>query len=409
MTDADPQVAGHARTIAILTAAARLAGFARTLVFAATVGATALGSVYQSTNTVPNVVYEIAAGGILAAATVPLLAGRAAAGDRESASRIASGLVGWVLLVLAPLSLLVAILARPVASALLDEETLGERAVDQGATMLLVFAPQVLLYGLGIVLSGVLQAHRRFAAAAAAPLISSLVVIATYAAYGLLATDPADPWAGMLHLLAWGTTAGVAAMLLTLLPSLRGLGVRIRPTLRFPPGVAARAGRLAGAGLLALLAQQVCVLAVVWLSNHRGGAGVLITYQYAQALYLLPYAVLAVPLATAAFPVIAAAGELGDGATGDGAAVVSRTLRGIAVVAVAGATALVTAAPQLGQVFAALDRSSTSGAAASATAVGDLPVALTALTPGLVGFALSALLVRALYARGPARRAALAV
>ena len=43
--------------------------------------------------------------------------------------------------------------------------------------MLAVFAPQILLYGLAVVLYGILQAHRRFVAPALAPVLSSLVVI----------------------------------------------------------------------------------------------------------------------------------------------------------------------------------------------------------------------------------------
>ena len=40
--------------------------------------------------------------------------------------------------------------------------------------MLRVFAPQLPLYGLGIVLTGVLQAHHRFAWPVIAPLLSSV-------------------------------------------------------------------------------------------------------------------------------------------------------------------------------------------------------------------------------------------
>ena len=43
--------------------------------------------------------------------------------------------------------------------------------------MLLVFAPQVVLYGIGIVLAGILQAQYRFVWPAAAPLLSSVIVI----------------------------------------------------------------------------------------------------------------------------------------------------------------------------------------------------------------------------------------
>src|SRR6202044_4191511 len=52
--------------------------------------------------------------------------------------------------------------------------------------MLIVFAPQVLLYGLAVVLYGILQSYRRFGAPALAPLLSSLVVIAAYAAFGAI-------------------------------------------------------------------------------------------------------------------------------------------------------------------------------------------------------------------------------
>lgn len=402
-------VAGNARTMALITAAARVAGFARTLVFAATVGATAVGSIYQSTNTVPNVVFEVAAGGVLAAATVPLLAARVAAGDRAGVDAIASALLGWVLLLLAPLAALVLLAARPIAAVLLDDPALGADAVPRGTLMLMIFAPQIVFYGAGIVLTGVLQAHRRFAAAAAAPLVSSGVVIATYVLYGLLTPDPRAPSRAGLLTLAIGTSLGVVALVATLVPSLRATGVALRPRLRFPPGVARRALELAGAGLVALLAQQVAVLSVIWLSNHRGGAGVLIAYQYAQAVYLLPYAVLAVPLATAAFPVLAAGTDGPGRQPGDApappatTAVLARTTRAVAVVAVAACAALIAAAPDIGGFFAAVDRS---GDAARGTALAALPAALTALAPALIGFALLALLTRALYARGPARRGA---
>src|SRR6185437_8634626 len=105
-------------------------------------------------NTVPNIVFEIVAGGALASLVVPMLAGGIVAGNTEQVRRTASALLGWVLLVLTPLAVLVARLL------------LGGGDPDKvalAARFLLVFAPQVVLYGIGIVLTGVLQAHRRFA------------------------------------------------------------------------------------------------------------------------------------------------------------------------------------------------------------------------------------------------------
>ena len=53
--------------------------------------------------------------------------------------------------------------------------------------MLVVFAPQVVFYGLGVVLGGALQAAERFTWPALAPLLSSATVIAAYLIYGALA------------------------------------------------------------------------------------------------------------------------------------------------------------------------------------------------------------------------------
>ena len=82
---------------------------------------------------------------------------------------------------------LIAVLAEPIARLLLGE---GDPAkVALAARFLLVFAPQVVLYGIGIVLTGVLQAHRRFAGPALAPLLSSLVVAAAYLLFAGIGGD----------------------------------------------------------------------------------------------------------------------------------------------------------------------------------------------------------------------------
>ncbi|GAA2478826.1 murein biosynthesis integral membrane protein MurJ [Terrabacter carboxydivorans] len=298
-----------AGTIALITLVARVVGFGRWFVFSHSVGATCVGSVYQSVNAVPNVLFEIAAGGVLAAVAVPLVAGALARGDRADADTTASALLTWAVAVLVPLGVVVAVAARPIAASLLGTGCAGE--VDLGAELLRIFAIQVPLYGVAIVMAGVLQAHHRFVGAAVAPLLSSVVVIATYLAYRALAGDPAaeidrvPPEA--LVVLGVGTTLGVVALALPLLVPVRRAGVRLRPRLRFPAGVGGRVRLLAASGLVAVAGQQVATLVVIRLANDRGGAGTLNVYTYAQAVTLLPYAVLAVPLATAAFPSLAGA------------------------------------------------------------------------------------------------------
>lgn len=394
-------VAGAAGLIAVTTLVARVVGFGRWLVFSDTVGASCVGKVYSTANQLPNVLYEVAAGGALAAVVVPLVAGRLGRADRAGADRVASALLTWAVTVLVPLAVVLVLVARPVAQAMLrGEQCTG--STDLAVTMIRVFAVQVPLYGIGIVLSGLLHSHRRFLAAALAPLCSSAVVIASYLAFGALAAgragDLAHLPASAAYVLSVGTTLGVVALSLPLLvPVLRG-GIRLRPTWRFPDGVLRRVTSLAGAGLLALVAQQACVLVTIVLANGPGGTGAINVYTYVQAVYLLPYAVLAVPVAMSAFPTLAAGAD---------AATLSRAARLVVVAGALGAAVLVAVSGPVGGFFGAIDnaRHSTAGAAA----LDAMPAALVAFAPGLLGFGLTALLTRSLYAHGRPRHAAAAM
>jgi putative peptidoglycan lipid II flippase len=394
---------GAAAGIAVVTVLARIAGFGRTLVFARTVGFNCLGSTYQTTNTVPNIVFEVVAGGALATLVVPLIAGAVARGDRDEASRTTSALLTWALTLLVPAALVVAVLARPIVSLLIGTPPSGcdrSTVLDVGARMLRVFAPQVPLYGVGLVLAGVAQAHRRFLGPALAPLLSSLVVISVYLTYAAAdrAADLRDLTRGNELLLSAGTTAGVVVLSLSLLWPLRGTGLRLRPQWRLGAGTAARARALALAGVATLVAQQLAVAVGLRLANDRGPEGAVALFALASTVFLLPWAVLAVPLATSAFPRAAAAHSNGDGDTWR--RVTATTARAVLLVCAAAAAVLVAVATPLSRVLA-------SGAPGRAD-LRALALAVVLLAPGLLGYGLVAHLGRALAARGDARGAALA-
>jgi putative peptidoglycan lipid II flippase len=402
--------------IAVLTLAARVFGFGRWLVFSQSVGATCVGSVYQSANQLPNVVFEVAAGGALAAVVVPIIAGQLARQDVAEATRTASAMLTWTLALLVPLSLLMAASARQLSALMANGQSCAGSA-DLMATMLAVFSPQIALYGVGIVLAGVLQAHRRFLGVVLAPLLSSLVVIATYLLFASLAQGRGDDLTRLpgqaSTALAVGTTLGVAVLSLSLLVPVHRAGIGLRPAWTFPDGVARRARALAGAGLLALVAQQAAVLVTLWVTQHRGGTGTLNVYVYVQAIYLLPYAVLAVPFAMSAMPALATGLDQAVLATGpDQAALadadqaslaraqatLAASARAIIVTTSAGAAVLFAVALPAGAFFSALDAGRHSPHGLDALAA--LPTALSAFAPGLVGFGMAALLTRALYVQG---------
>jgi putative peptidoglycan lipid II flippase len=382
-------VAGAAALIAVLTVLARLAGFGRTLVFTNTVGAGTTGGTYLAANNVPNIVFEVVAGGALASLVVPMLAGGIATGDREQVRRTASALLGWTLLVLTPLAVLIALFAEPIARLLLGE---GDPAkVALAARFLLVFAPQVVLYGLGIVLTGVLQAHRRFAGPALAPLLSSLVVAAAYLLFAGIGGDPdAEDLSTPAELvLGVGTTLGVVALTVSLLAPMRALRLGLRPSLRFPVGAAPRVRRLAVAGVLTLAGQQLVAAVAIRLANDGAPDHAQVVYVAGLTMFLVPWAALAVPLATSAYPGLAERADAGDEA-GFARSLAPVTALVVTASALAAAVLVAVAGPTA-RVFLA---------AGPDVAVAALRDTTMAFAPGLVGYGLVAVLTRALYARG---------
>ncbi|MBU4215811.1 MAG: virulence factor MviN [Actinobacteria bacterium] len=376
--------------IAGITAASRVLGLLRWLVQAHSVGARAIGEAYTAANTVPNVLFEAAAGGALAGAVIPVLADPIERDHRADVQRIVSATLGWTLLALVPLGVVLAVAAGPVAQVL--TQSVAQRQLVRSFVQ--VFALQVPLYGLTVLAYAVLQAHKRFFWPAFAPVLSSLVTIAAYLWYGRLAggelTDPAAVSTQALAVLAWGTTAGVAAMCIPALVAMRALHLRLRPTLSFPPGVATRVRSLAFAGVAAVAAQQLSVLVMVVLAGRGTAEGTWPVYQYAQQVYLLPYAILVVPLATSAFPRLSAWRATGD--LERFARLAAASMRGVLMVAGAGAAAVVAVAPAIALVFGAIRPEQ------AEVVVPTMSRALTLMVPGLLGFAVMYQGSRTLYA-----------
>ena len=342
-----PGIARGAAVIGGLTVLSRIFGLVRTVVFAQTVGATCLGTAYATANQVPNLVYELVLGGALTSAMVPVLARsaeRSATDPAEKAlvSQITSALLTWSVLILVPLTLIIIGVAGPVAS-LLNPVNPNAHCVrpDMVATtagMLRVFAPQVVLYGLSVVLFGLLQALppvRRVCAGAARlqPRAHRLLSGIRAARQGA-AASPGCPLP-----LSWscrsGTTLGIAALVLVpAVPTWR-LHLRLRPVLRFPPGVARRAGGLALVGVIELVASDVSTLVVITLANGRGSTGALVLFNYASQVFSTLNAVLASSIVLSVFPVLAARDgpALDQTSAGSTRAVVLAAWLGTAVIA----------------------------------------------------------------------------
>jgi putative peptidoglycan lipid II flippase len=395
-------IAQGAALIASLTLASRILGLIRTLVFSQTVGSGCLGTVYVTAYQVPNLLSELVLAGALTNALVPVLARSAERASTDPAARqrvaqISSATLTWTVLILVPVMITIVAGAGPI-SALLDPSNASShcaRSQMVGATdgMLVVFAPQVVLYGLSVVIFGILQAYRRFAGPALAPIVASLVMIASYLLFTAVdggAQLSRAPQAAIL-VLSVGATLNVAALVVVGLVPLRRLGLPLRPTLRFPRGQVGRLGGLALVGVLEFIAIDISAVVIIILANGHGDTGALVVYNYAFLVFNAVSAVLTLSITTSAFPVMSARdGDAFDRTcAGSTRAVLLMSWLGVAVIA----AVAVPAAHVLvhgGQVT-------------------ELVEGFAAMAPGLVGTAVITNLSRILFVLGRLRVAAFAL
>lgn len=305
---------GPARTVllAAATVLARASGYVRVIVLASTLGVGLLANAYGTANAFPNMVFELLVGGGLRSVLVPTLV-REFARDREAGWLTASAIFNLILVMVAAISVIAVVFAPQLLQLLTfgTEVPTTARVRQVGAVLLALMIPQVIFYGIDLVTTGVLNAHRRFAQPVMYVLIGNSVTVAALLAYALrggsssLTLDAVD-----YALLGGGTTAGVATIAVA---GLVAVG-RLRPMYRFTLGrgveAVRRAASAAGWMFVYVLANQVGLVIVLVLGNRIIGG--VAAYQYAFMLFMLPYTVVGLALTTTMLPEITARADARD-------------------------------------------------------------------------------------------------
>jgi putative peptidoglycan lipid II flippase len=304
--DDSASLARNTAVMAAGTTLSRLTGFLRlsAMTFAIGVTESRLADAYNVANTTPNIVYELALGAVLSSVFVPVFVEWLERRGRDEAWDVARAVMTVALVVLGTITLLGILLAPWIIRLYMVNWPAADRAASQElATFFLRwFMPQILLYGLGAVATGLLNAHRRFAVPMFAPVLNNLVVIATFLTFAALPGDPNVPGITTTQklVLAVGTTLGVFSMTAALWPSLRRMGFRYRwlPAWRHP--AVQRIARLATWALVYVVVNQIGYLVVIVLAGADTGAYT--AYAAAFILFQLPYAIFSVSIMTALLP-----------------------------------------------------------------------------------------------------------
>ena len=381
------------RTMALGTIASRGTGFLRTAVLASVLGVEGVAAAYNVANTTPNIVYELLLGGVLTSVVVPLLV-RAAKSDEDGGAAYAQRLLTLTVLVLGGAAILL-VLAAPLLIDLYAGD-LDPESRELAIVLARFFLPQVLFYGAGAVLGAILNVRGSYAPPMWAPVLNNLVVIGTGLAF-LVVRGAGELTAGGLTdgqvaLLGIGTTLGIVAQTVALVPALRSVGFTLRPRGGFAELGLRKVAHLAKWVLVYVVANQLAYLVVVRLSSDdalvEDGRGYP-SYVYAFVLWQLPHAVVAVSVITALLPRMSRAAA--DDRTDDLRASLNRGLRLTVAVLVPAAVAFVVLGREIATVVFARGEVSVDDARFIGLLLGVFAL-------GLVPFSTYQLQLRAFYA-----------
>jgi putative peptidoglycan lipid II flippase len=178
--------------------------------------------------------------------------------------------------------------------------------------LILCFVPQMVFYGFTTLASALLNARHRFVAAAFAPVVNNVAVIVALAIFvwrtsgrHSAITDVASVRndVGLLLILGIGTTIGIVAMALVLVPAVLRASVHLRVVFDWRNPAIRRILRLSGWTVGYVITNQLAQLFVLVLANNS--AGNVSAYVYAFTFYVVPHGLLAVSIMTTMTPNLA--------------------------------------------------------------------------------------------------------
>ena len=323
------QIARAAGVVMAAFVLSNLVGLARQILVSQAFGTGASIDAFNAASRLPDLLFNLVAGGALGSAFIPTFTGFLAKGARERAWHLASSIANLVTVTLLLTSVIAYAFASPIVRHVLAP---GFSPQQQALTvsLLRVLLVSPLIFGLSGLVMGILNAHQRFLLAALAPTMYWLGMI-----FGVLVWAPR--WG--IFGLAWGAVLGAALHLGVQLPGLLKLPYR-RYLLTFglhDPAVR-EVGRLMAPRVLGVAIVQLNFWINVVLASSQP-KGSLTAIQIAWAVMTMPQVVIAQAIAIAALPTFSA--QVARGEITAMRRSLASTLRGVVLLALPSAVGLI--------------------------------------------------------------------
>lgn len=306
--------AGLLRNSAVMatgSVVSRITGVLRNVALTAALGLTITADAFALGNSLPDIVYVLIIGGALNAIFVPQLV-RRMADDADSGKAYTDSLISVTSVILV-LVTAAAVLLAPLIVGLYATDEYSQQQFDLAVAFARYCLPQIFFFGLYTIISQVLNARGRFGMPMFAPIFNNLVAIATYVGFVIVfgtavadgGLDPAQTaWLGV------GTTLGIAAQALVLVPVMRRSGYRFSFSRNWRGMGLGKAGRLAGwtIGLVGVTQAAFVVISRLATQANVNAAAAdlppagLFTYTNAYLVFMIPHGIVTVSIVTAQLP-----------------------------------------------------------------------------------------------------------
>jgi putative peptidoglycan lipid II flippase len=400
--DATGSVTRNSAVMAVGSLASRLTGFVRTVAIGAAIGARAFSDDYTLANTLPNMVYELLLGGVLASVVVPLLV-RARSRDTDRGVAYTQRLLSLATVFLAAATAC-AVLIAPLLTELVAANS---KAPDKHLITVFGFLllPEIFFYGIAALLAAILNTRGHFAAPMWTPILNNLVVIATAGAFILIWTNAhtlqaEEVTAAQVLVLGIGTTLGIVVQAAGLFPALRKVGFRWRWRWDWRELHLGELARVGGWMLAYVAVSQIALLVVLALAQaagNHGGPGPMV-FNNGYLIFMMAHGIVAVSIITALLPRMSAAAA--EGRYADVAERLSHGTRLSAVILIPATMVYVLLGRQLGVALFDFHNYTHSDSVATGWVIAAAGI-------GLVPFAISQLQIFAFYALTDTRTPAL--
>ncbi|MDN6520428.1 MAG: murein biosynthesis protein MurJ [Yaniella sp.] len=272
----DPKDASRSRSLAAKASAlmaagtivSRVLGFVRTSLLAVAIGSTALvADVFETANTLPNVIYMFLSGVVFNVVLVPQIIKQAKKADRGA--DYTSRLITLAALLIGAFTIAITLLAAPIIDGLTLNWAGPKLAL--GTAFALWTLPQIFFYGMYAVIGQVLNAHGRFGAYMWAPVANNIIAIGFILFYIVMFgpyvvmpdTQQFSEWTTTHTIvLAGGHTLGILVQAVVLLWPLKRLGLGLKPKFGWKGMGLRHTGRLAGFTIVTMMVGNISNLMI---------------------------------------------------------------------------------------------------------------------------------------------------